>query len=67
MNWTLLTNLDVPNNSELDDEMQSTVHDYLEHRGVNDELAAFLHSYMENKEQTELVRWFKNVECFIKK
>ncbi|BAF23813.1 uncharacterized protein At2g39795, mitochondrial [Oryza sativa Japonica Group] len=53
--------------SELDDEMQSTVHDYLEHRGVNDELAAFLHSYMENKEQTELVRWFKNVECFIKK
>uniref|UniRef100_A0A0E0LV97 Uncharacterized protein n=1 Tax=Oryza punctata TaxID=4537 RepID=A0A0E0LV97_ORYPU len=53
--------------SELDDEMQSAVHDYLEHRGVNDELAAFLHSYMENKEQTELVRWFKNMECFIKR
>ncbi|KAF0919826.1 hypothetical protein E2562_031684 [Oryza meyeriana var. granulata] len=52
---------------ELDEEMQSSVHDYLEHRGVNDELAAFLHSYMENKEQTELVRWLKNVEGYIKK
>uniref|UniRef100_A0A0D9X8A0 Mitochondrial glycoprotein n=1 Tax=Leersia perrieri TaxID=77586 RepID=A0A0D9X8A0_9ORYZ len=52
---------------ELDEEMQSAVHDYLEHRGVNDELAAYLHSYMENKEQTELVRWLKNVECIIKK
>ncbi|KAL5230389.1 hypothetical protein ABZP36_029165 [Zizania latifolia] len=52
---------------ELDEEMQSAVHDYLEHRGVNDELAAFLHSYMENKEQTELARWLKNVETYIKK
>ncbi|XP_062194857.1 uncharacterized protein At2g39795, mitochondrial-like [Phragmites australis] len=53
--------------SELDEEMQSAVRDYLEQRGVNDDLAAFLHSYMENKEHAELIRWLKNVECYIKK
>lgn len=47
--------------------MQGAVRDYLEQRGVNDELAEFLHSYMENKEQTELVRWLRNVECYLKK
>lgn len=53
--------------SELDEEMQSAVQDYLEQIGVNDDLAAFLHAYMENKEHTELNRWLKNVECHIKK
>ncbi|KAF7011713.1 hypothetical protein CFC21_025996 [Triticum aestivum] len=52
---------------ELDEEMQTAVRDYLEERGVNDELAAFLHTYMENKEQTELVGWLKNIECYLKK
>uniref|UniRef100_A0A453D806 Mitochondrial glycoprotein n=6 Tax=Aegilops tauschii subsp. strangulata TaxID=200361 RepID=A0A453D806_AEGTS len=52
---------------ELDEEMQTAVRDYLEQRGVNDELAAFLHTYMENKEQTELVGWLKNIECYLKK
>jgi len=52
---------------ELDEEMQSAMRDYLEERGVNDELAAFLHTYMENKEQREIVRWLKNVECYLKK
>ncbi|RLN03439.1 mitochondrial glycoprotein [Panicum miliaceum] len=52
--------------SELDEEMQSAVRDYLEQRGVNDELAAFLHAYMENKEHTELIRWLKNVELHVK-
>ncbi|KAK3121805.1 hypothetical protein QOZ80_8BG0661170 [Eleusine coracana subsp. coracana] len=53
--------------SELDEEMQSAVRDFLEQRGVDDDLAAFLHSYMENKEHSELVRWLKNVEYYIKK
>ncbi|TKW10492.1 hypothetical protein SEVIR_6G168100v4 [Setaria viridis] len=52
--------------SELDEEMQSAVRDYLEQRGVNDDLAAFLHAYMENKEHTELIRWLKNVEYHVK-
>lgn len=53
--------------SELDEEMQSAVQDYLEQIGVNDDLAAFLHAYMENKEHAELIRWLKNIECHIKK
>ncbi|CAO2206852.1 unnamed protein product [Urochloa humidicola] len=53
--------------SELDEEMQSAVRDYLEQRGVNDDLASFLHAHMENKEHTELTRWLKNVEYHIKK
>ena len=52
--------------SELDEEMQSAVRDYLEQRGVNDELAAFLHAYMENKEHAELIRWLKNIELHVK-
>lgn len=57
----------LPISRELDEEMQTAVRDYLEQRGVNDELAAFLHTYMENKEQTELVGWLKNIECYLKK
>ncbi|KAL6906252.1 hypothetical protein ACP4OV_003853 [Aristida adscensionis] len=53
--------------SELDEEMQAAVRDYLEQRGVDDDLAAFLHSYMESKEHSELVRWLKNIEYYIKK
>ncbi|CAO2201986.1 unnamed protein product [Urochloa humidicola] len=53
--------------SELDEEMQSAVRDYLEQRGINDDLAAFLHAYMENKEHTELIRWLKNIEYHVKK
>lgn len=52
---------------ELDEEMQEAVRDYLEERGVNDELAAFLHDYMANKDRTELLRWLKNVESYVKK
>jgi len=63
----LIINLFVLVSSELDEEMQSAVQDYLEQIGVNDDLAAFLHAYMENKEHTELIRWLKNVECHIKK
>ena len=63
----LITSLVLLLSRELDEEMQSAMRDYLEERGVNDELAAFLHTYMENKEQTELVRWLKNVECYLKK
>ncbi|KAF8779078.1 hypothetical protein HU200_003046 [Digitaria exilis] len=53
--------------SELDEEMQTAVRDYLEKRGVDDDLATFLHAYMENKEHTELIRWLKNIESHIKK
>ncbi|TVU05713.1 hypothetical protein EJB05_48892, partial [Eragrostis curvula] len=52
---------------ELDEEMQTAVREFLEQRGVDDDLAAFLHSYVESKEHSELVRWLKNVEGYIKK
>jgi complement component 1 Q subcomponent-binding protein, mitochondrial len=60
----LIANLHV--SSELDEEMQSAMREYLERR-VDDDLAAFLHSYVENKEHSELVRWMKNIESCIKK
>ncbi|KAJ1268615.1 hypothetical protein BS78_07G148500 [Paspalum vaginatum] len=56
-----------PQFSELDEEMQNALRDYLEQRGVTDDLAAFLHAYMEKKEHTELTRWLKNIEHHIKK
>ncbi|XP_020090958.1 uncharacterized protein At2g39795, mitochondrial-like [Ananas comosus] len=56
-----------PDFKELDEEMQEAVRDYLEERGVNDELAAFLHDSMANKDRTELLRWLKNVESYVKK
>ena len=52
---------------ELDEEMQDTLLEYLEERGVNDELAGFLHGYMANKDRTELVRWLRNIETYVKK
>lgn len=63
----LIINLLILMSSELDEEMQSAVRDYLEQRGINDDLATFLHAYMENKEHTELIRWLKNIESHIKK
>jgi len=53
--------------SELDEEMQNALRDYLEQRGVTDDLAAFLHAYMAKKEHTEVTRWLKNIERHIKK
>ncbi|XP_078150935.1 mitochondrial glycoprotein family protein [Carex rostrata] len=52
---------------DLDEEMQKTVQDYLEERGVNDELAAFLHKYAANKDRTEHIRWLRNIESYLKK
>ncbi|XP_072979811.1 uncharacterized protein At2g39795, mitochondrial [Typha angustifolia] len=56
-----------PDFRELDEELQIAVREYLEERGVNDKLAEFLHSYMANKDQTELLRWLRNIESHIKK
>ncbi|WOK96287.1 hypothetical protein Cni_G04994 [Canna indica] len=56
-----------PEFKELDDELQSAAREYLEKRGVNDELSGFLHDYMENKDRSELLRWLRNVETYVKK
>nr|XP_010942138.1 uncharacterized protein At2g39795, mitochondrial [Elaeis guineensis] len=56
-----------PDFKELDEELGSAVREFLEERGVNDDLAEFLHGYMANKDKTELLRWLRNVESYVKK
>lgn len=50
---------------DLDDELQNSLYEYLEKRGVNDELAVFLHGYIKNKDKSEYIRWLGNVKSFI--
>lgn len=52
---------------ELDDELQDSLYDFLEARGIGDELAVFLHEYMRNKNKTELIRWMETVKSFVEK
>ena len=52
---------------ELDDELQDSLYEFLEARGINDELAAFLHEYMKNKDKIEFIRWMGTVKTFIEK
>ncbi|KAF7814481.1 MAM33 domain-containing protein [Senna tora] len=56
-----------PEFKELDDELQDSLYDFLEARGINDELAVFLHDYMKNKNKIELIRWMGTVKSFIEK
>lgn len=54
-----------PGFKDLDDELQNSLYEYLEKRGVNDELAVFLHRYIKNKDKSEFIRWMGNVKSFI--
>ncbi|CAK9310360.1 unnamed protein product [Citrullus colocynthis] len=54
-----------PEFKELDDDLQNSLYEYLEARGVDDQLAVFLHKYMKNKDKTELIRWMETVKAFI--
>ncbi|XP_061342500.1 uncharacterized protein At2g39795, mitochondrial-like [Gastrolobium bilobum] len=56
-----------PDFKELDDELQDSLYDYLEARGINDDLVIFLHQYMKHKDKTELVRWMERVKSFIER
>ncbi|CAL5361600.1 unnamed protein product [Camellia sinensis] len=56
-----------PGFKELDDELQDSLYDFLEARGINDDLAVFLHGYMNNKDKTEFIRWMGTVKTFIEK
>ncbi|KAI3990684.1 hypothetical protein MKX01_022984 [Papaver californicum] len=50
---------------DFDVELQSSLQEFLEARGVNEELADFLHEYMMNKDKTEFIRWMGNIKSFI--
>lgn len=56
-----------PEFKELDDELQESLYEFLETRGISDELAVFLHGYIRNKDKTELVRWLGIVKSFVEK
>ncbi|KAI3455255.1 hypothetical protein Pfo_011918 [Paulownia fortunei] len=56
-----------PKFKELDDELQDSLYDFLEARGIDDKLAEFLHLYMRNKDKNEYLRWMENVKSFIQK
>lgn len=50
---------------ELDDELQDSLYEFLEERGINEELAVFLHGYMKNKDKTEFIKWMQTVKSYI--
>ncbi|KAM3380617.1 putative protein, mitochondrial isoform X2 [Capsicum galapagoense] len=52
---------------ELDDELQNSLYDFLETRGINDELCVFLHQYMKNKDKLEFIRWMEKAKAFIER
>ncbi|KAJ9178948.1 hypothetical protein P3X46_010790 [Hevea brasiliensis] len=54
-----------PDFKELDDELQDSLYEFLDARGINDELAAFLHEYMKNKDRTEYIKWIGTVKSYI--
>lgn len=56
-----------PQFREMDDDLQDSVYEFLEERGIDDNLAVFFHVYMKNKDKTECCRWLENVKSFIEK
>ncbi|KAJ4718609.1 putative Mitochondrial glycoprotein family protein [Melia azedarach] len=54
-----------PEFKELDDELQDSLYEFLEERGINEELAVFLHGYMKNKDKTEFIKWMQTVKSYI--
>ncbi|CAN1814348.1 Uncharacterized protein At2g39795, mitochondrial [Linum perenne] len=56
-----------PNFRELDDDLQDSLYDFLETRGIGDEIAVFLHDYVTNKGKTEYIRWMDTVKTYMEK
>ncbi|KAJ8536200.1 hypothetical protein K7X08_034601 [Anisodus acutangulus] len=52
---------------ELDDELQNSLYDFLETRGINDGLCVFLHQCMKNKDKLEFIRWMEKAKSFIER
>ncbi|CAL0335258.1 unnamed protein product [Lupinus luteus] len=56
-----------PDFKELDDDLQDSLYDFLEVRGIDDKLATFLHGYMKNKDKAEFRGWMERVKSFIER
>lgn len=50
---------------ELDEELQDSLYEFLEDRGIDDEMAVFLHEYVKNKDRNEFIRWMGTVKTYI--
>lgn len=51
----------------MDEDLQESLLEYLEERGINDDLAVFLHDYVANKDVCEHVRWMGNIKAYLEK
>ncbi|XP_013641693.2 uncharacterized protein At2g39795, mitochondrial [Brassica napus] len=54
-----------PEFDEMEDELQDSVYQFLEERGISDDLAVFLHQYMKNKDKAEYIRWMETVKSYV--
>ncbi|KAJ8751712.1 hypothetical protein K2173_025883 [Erythroxylum novogranatense] len=54
-----------PDFRKLSIELQKTLRDFLEARGINNELSVFLHEYMMNKNRIEQLHWCEKVKSFV--
>ncbi|CAN7020937.1 hypothetical protein IGI04_022312 [Brassica rapa subsp. trilocularis] len=54
-----------PEFEEMEDELQDSVYQFLEERGISDDLAVFLHQYMKNKDKAEYIRWMETVKSYV--
>ncbi|KMT01072.1 hypothetical protein BVRB_9g223270 [Beta vulgaris subsp. vulgaris] len=56
-----------PKFKELDDELQDSLYEFLEERGIDDSLCAYLHKYVNHKEKAEYIRWMNSVKAVMEK
>ncbi|KAM7257086.1 hypothetical protein ACFE04_012827 [Oxalis oulophora] len=56
-----------PDYRRMNVELQKTLRDFLEMRGINNQLSFFLHEYMANKDRIELIHWLGKVESYVQK
>ncbi|XP_062166704.1 uncharacterized protein At2g39795, mitochondrial-like [Alnus glutinosa] len=56
-----------PEFNDLDENLKTAFHKYLEHRGINTTTAKFLSGYMRNKDSKEYLLWLKNLKNFVEK
>eukprot|EP00252_Welwitschia_mirabilis_P010043 TRINITY_DN23091_c0_g1_i1.p1 TRINITY_DN23091_c0_g1~~TRINITY_DN23091_c0_g1_i1.p1 ORF type:complete len:266 (-),score=47.85 TRINITY_DN23091_c0_g1_i1:254-1051(-) len=54
-----------PDFHDLDDELQKSLHEYLQTRGINANMVNYMFKYMNHKDNKEYLRWLNNIKNFI--
>ncbi|KAL9238556.1 hypothetical protein vseg_012958 [Gypsophila vaccaria] len=52
---------------ELGDEMQESIYNFLEERGIDENLCVYLHNYIHYKDHAEFIRWMESVKKTVEK